>query len=220
MRTGADRLDSLAAAVAKAAPDFDVEQQRIALEVYRRISEGTPAPADEIAARADVDADRVRALLAGWPGVFLDDDGRVIGFWGLTTRRLSPTHRFRVGERELYAWCAWDTLFLPGILGETARIESACPTTHEQISLVVSPERVVETSHPNSVVSFLTPDRHFDDDVIQGFCHFVHLFVSEAAGKTWTKTHPGTFLLSLAEAFELGQKVNALNFPSHLGNGR
>jgi alkylmercury lyase len=159
VRTGVDRLDSLAAAVAKAAPDFDVEQQRIALEVYRRISEGTPVPVNEVATRAEVDVDRVRALLTGWPGVFLDDDGRVIGFWGLTTRRLSPTHRFRFGGRALYTWCAWDTLFLPGILGETARVESACPTTHEPISLVVSPERVVETSHSNSVVSFLTPDR-------------------------------------------------------------
>jgi hypothetical protein len=56
--------------------------------------------------------------------------------------------------------------------------------------------------------------------VIQGFCHFVHFFVSEVAGKTWTERHPGTFLLSLAEAFELGRKVNALNSPSHLGNER
>ena len=217
---GADRLESLAAAVAKAAPDFDGEQQRIALEVYRRMAEATPAPAEEIAARTGDDVHRIRALLDTWPGVFRDDEGRVTGFWGLTTRRLSPTHCFRVGERELYAWCAWDTLFLPEILGQTAHIESTCPTTGESISLVVSPERVVGTSHPDAVVSFLTPERHFDADVIQGFCHFVHFFVSEVAGKTWTKTHPGTSLLSLAEAFELGRKVNALNFPSYLGNGR
>ena len=44
MRMGADRLDPLAAAVAKAAPSFDGEQQRIALEVYRRLAEETPAP--------------------------------------------------------------------------------------------------------------------------------------------------------------------------------
>jgi alkylmercury lyase len=217
---GADRLDPLAAAVAKAAPSFDGERQRIALEVYRRLAEATPAPAEEIAARTGDDVRRVRALLDMWPGVFLDDDGRVIGFWGLTTRRLSPTHRFRIGERELYAWCAWDTLFLPGILGQTAHIESTCPTTGESISLVVSPERVVGTSHPNAVVSFLTPERHFDADVIEGFCHFVHFFASDAAGETWTERHPGTFLLSLEEAFELGRMVNALNFPTHLGNGR
>jgi alkylmercury lyase len=133
---------------------------------------------------------------------------------------LSPTHRLEVDGRELFAWCAWDTLFLPGVLGATARVRSRCPTTGETISLVVSPERVVETSHPDAVVSFLLPDRDFDADVIQSFCHFVHLFASPEAGHAWTAEHPGTFLLSLEEAFELGRLVNALNFPSALGGAR
>jgi alkylmercury lyase len=222
VRTGSesDRIESLAVAVAKAAPDFDEQQQLIALEVYRRIADGSPAPTEEVAERVRVTPDRVRAVLASWPGVFLDDDQRVIGFWGLTTRRLVPTHRFRIGRRELFAWCAWDTLFLPGILRTTAAIESTCPTTGEVISLVVSPDRVVETSHPDAVVSFLTPERNFDADVIQGFCHFVHFFASEFAGGTWSAKHPGTFLLSLQDAFELGRRVNALNFPGQLGIDR
>ena len=138
----------------------------------------------------------------------------------MTIRRLSPMHRLEVDERELFAWCAWDTLFLPGILGTTARVESVCPTTGETISLVVSPRAVLETSHPAAVVSFLTPDRRFDVDVIQSFCHFVHLFVSRDAGDAWTANHPGTFLLTLDDAFELGRQVNALNFPSALGAER
>lgn len=32
--------------------------------------------------------------------------------------------------------------------------------------------------------------------------------------------HPGTFLLSLEDAFELGRRVNALNFPPELGSIR
>ena len=220
MKTGSDRLGSLAAAVAKAAPDFDGEQQRIALAVYRRLAEGSPAPASSIAADAGAESERVEDLLASWPGVFLDEDRRVVGFWGLTIRRLSPTHRLRVDGRELFAWCAWDTLFLPGILGTTARVESVCPTTGQTISLVVSPRAVLETSHPPAVVSFLTPDRSFDADVIQSFCHFVHLFASRDAGEAWTADHPGTFLLTLDDAFELGRQVNALNFPSALGGDR
>ena len=219
MRTGTDRLASLAAAVAKAAPDSMGNSSGSPSRCTggwgkRRRHRLRRSPHGRA-----MTPHRVRALLDTWPGVFRDDEGRVIGFWGLSTRRLSPTHCFRVGERELYAWCAWDTLFLPGILGQTAQIESTCPTTGESISLVVSPERVVDVSHPDAVVSFLTPD-HFDADVIQGFCHFVHFFASEAAGNTWTETHPGTFLLSLDEAFELGRMVNAINFPAHLGNGR
>ena len=220
MKTEPDRLDPLAKAVAKAAPDFDGEQQRIALEVYRRLAEGSPAPASEVAARAGVKVDRVRELLATWPGVYLDADGSAVGFWGLTINELSPTHRLEVHGRELFAWCAWDTLFLPGVLEATASVQSVCPTTDEAITLVVSPAGVVETSHSSAVVSFLVPDRDFVADVIQSFCHFVHFFTSPDAGEAWIATHPGTFLLSLEDAFELGRLVNALNFPSALGSGR
>jgi alkylmercury lyase len=219
MKTGSE-LHGLASVVAKAAPDFDDQQQRIALEVYRRLAEGSPAPASEVAQRAGVAAGRVEALLSEWPGVFLDEGGSVIGFWGLAIEKLSPTHRLDVDGRELFAWCAWDTLFLPGILGATAGVESACPTTGEVISLVVSPQRIQTTSHPEAVVSFLAPERDFDADDVQSFCHFVHFFSSRPAGEAWTAQHPGTFLLSLEEAFELGRLVNALNFPSALAGER
>ena len=82
------------------------------------------------------------------------------------------------------------------------------------------PREIVETSHPTAVVSFLLPDRDFDADVIQSFCHVVHFFSAREAGVAWTAEHPGTFLLSLEEAFELGRLVNALNFPSALGGIR
>ena len=217
MKTESDRLDSLATALATAAPEFD---EHVALAVYRRLAEGSPAPAADIAERADAPVERVKRHLSSWPGVYLDDQDSVIGFWGLTITRLSPTHRLEVDGRELFAWCAWDTLFLPGILDATARVESACPTTGATISLVVSPNGVLETSHPEAVVSFLTPEQHFDADVIQSFCHFVHFFTSSEAGETWATKHPGTFLLSLDNAFELGRRVNALNFPSELGSRR
>jgi alkylmercury lyase len=220
MKTEAPSVDALAEAVAKAAPDFDEEGQQVAIAAYRRLAEGSPAPTSDIAARADAPTERVEQLLGAWPGVFLDSDRRVVGFWGLTIHRLSPTHRIEAVGRELFAWCAWDTLFLPGILGTTLAVDSVCPTTAETISLVVSPSKISEISHPDVVVSFLIPEAGFDADVIQSFCHFVHFFVSREAGEAWTARHPGTFLLSLEDAFELARRVNQLNFPSVLGMGR
>lgn len=214
MKTESDRLDSVALAVAKALPDFDEEQQRIALAVYRQLAEGSPAPAAAVAARANAPVERVEELLGSWPGVFLDGDQRVVGFWGLTIHELSPTHRLNLNGRQLFAWCAWDTLFLPGILGASLDVRSVCPTTGETISLVVTPSGVVKTSRPDAVVSFLLPDRDFDADIIQSFCHYVYFFASAEAGAAWTAQHPGTFLLALEDAFDLGRRVNALNFPT------
>jgi alkylmercury lyase len=214
MRTEHDRLDALAEAVAKAEPDFDGPARRVALATYRRLAAGTAARADEIAEQAGESVELTEELLASWPGVFRDDGGNVVGFWGLAIGKLVPTHAIQLEGRRLFAWCAWDTLFLPGILGAEVRVESTCPVTQETISLLVHPDGIRETSHPQAAVSFLLPSTDFDADVIQSFCHFVHFFVSRGAGESWTAEHPGTFLLSLEDAFELGRLVNDRNFPT------
>ncbi len=214
MQTEHDRLEALAEAVARAEPNLDEPARRVALATYGRLAEGTAAPADEIAQRAGQAVELTEHLLASWPGVFRNDGGFVVGFWGLTVGKLVPTHAIEVEVRRLFAWCAWDTLFVPGILGAEVQVESTCPVTHKTISLVVQPDGIRESSHPQAVVSFILPSTNFDADVIQSFCHFVHFFTSHEAGGSWTTEHPGTFLLSLEDAFELGRLVNARNFPS------
>ena len=214
MGTGMERLRAIADAVAKAEPELGEPQQRVALAVYKRLAEGSPAPVADVAERAHMDEGEVEELLGSWPGVFRNEGGDVLGFWGLTVQRLVPTHRIAAHGRELFAWCAWDTLFLPALLGTTMQVESTCPTSGQTISLEVSPEEVLRTSHPTAQVSFLVPERVLGADVIQSFCHFVHFFSSRDAGEAWTAEHEGTFLLSLEEAFELGRMVNARNFPS------
>lgn len=114
--------------------------------------------------------------------------------------------------RTLYTWCAWDSLFIPGIIGKPAEVESLCPVTRTPISLVVAPKGIRRVNPEGAVVSFLTPDRTFDRNVLTNFCHFVHFFSSAEAGRAWTAQHPGTFLLSVEEAFALGQLTNARNF--------
>jgi alkylmercury lyase len=220
MQVDRDRLEALAEAVGKAQPHLDDPSRRVALATYRHLAEGTPAPVEDIAERAGESVRLAEQLLASWPGVFRDDRGHVVGFWGLTIDRLVPTHAIEAEGRRLFAWCAWDTLFLPGILGTEARVASTCPVTKETISLAVRPDGIGETSHPRAVVSFLLPSTEFDADVIQSFCHFVHFFASREAGESWTAEHPGTFLLSLEDAFELGRLVNARNFPSLVGKRR
>jgi alkylmercury lyase len=213
LKTESDRLEYLASALSKAVPGFR-DSQHMALAAYRQLAEGAPASVEDIAERAGASVERVEELLRTWPGVFFDRHQRLIGFWGLTVRRLSPTHRIMAGERELFAWCAWDTLFLPGILETSLSVESRCPVTGDTISLTVTPEQIIETSHPGAWVSFLVPDHAFDADVVQSFCHFVHFFASPGAAETWIAEHPGTFALTLEDAFELGRLVNDRNFPS------
>lgn len=64
----------------------------------------------------------------------------------------------------------------------------------------------------DAVVSFLSPDEPWADDVITSFCHYVLFFSSPEAGARWVAEHPGTFVLTLTEAFELGRRVDLYRF--------
>jgi alkylmercury lyase len=139
------------------------------------------------------------------------DEGEIIGFWGLALADMP--HVLRVGGRELRAWCAWDTLFLPELIGQAARIESTCPMTGEIISLQVVPgEGVRELSPATAALSFLRPDRPFDADMVMSFCHFVHFFRDEASADAWTAEHANTFVISVEQGFEIGQLSNRHKF--------
>src|SRR5207245_1750782 len=99
---------------------------------------------DRLATRAGLAPGHVTELIGDLPGVYLDERERVIGFWGLTIRPMA--HRLLLDDRVLYAWCAWDTLFLPELIGKPAQVKSTCPTTGTPISLSVHSLEVTDTA--------------------------------------------------------------------------
>jgi len=42
----------------------------------------------------------------------------------------------------LSAWCAWDTLFLPQLIGRAAEIESASPGNTGVVRLTMTPQQL------------------------------------------------------------------------------
>ena len=220
MQTGQPSAGELADAVLGAMPDLDPAGERLAIALHRLLAAGGPVSTAQLAAAAGLSEPDVAGVLGEWPGVFTDGQGRVAGFWGQAIGELTPAHRLEAGGRVLYGWCAFDTLFLPGRLGQAAQVTSTCPVTGEEIRLTVGPEEITGVSHPGAVVSFLLPDGPFSADVMQSFCHFIYFFASRQAGERWTAQHPGTFLLTLGEAFDLAVVGNRRMFPNALADGR
>ncbi len=111
---------------------------------------------EAFASRFDIDASRAKDLFAGLAalGVQFDDQRNVVGA-ALTTRQ--TPHRIRVRGKELYAWCALDTLFIPGLLSEKAEVESNCPVSDETVRISVAPSGVEEFSPPDAVISVVLP---------------------------------------------------------------
>lgn len=206
-------IDRLADAIGAAVPDLDEAEQRIAAATYRTLASSGPASPDAIAASVGVSADRVRSALDSWPGVYRDDDD-VVGFWGLATAPLKPEYRLEIGGRTLYAWCAWDNLFIPVILDRPAEVQATCPVTERRVSVRVDPDGVREVEPEGAVVSMVIPDGPFGFDVIESFCHRVHFFASRDAGERWAAGQDDATLLSVEEAFELGRRHVRAIMPS------
>jgi alkylmercury lyase len=208
-------IERLGGAITGALPGFDGPDQRLALALLRELARGEPVSHARLAKAAGVPEEDVETALGRWPGAFYDDERRVIGFGGLSVYEMS--HRFELDGRQLWAWCAWDTLFLPELIGADARVSSNCPVTGEEITLTVAANGVSNLNPPGAVVSFLIPNKPFDANVIQSFCHFVHFFGSREVGEQWTAEHEGTFLISVDDAYELGRRTNRTQFGAALG---
>ena len=152
-----------------------------------------------------VSVDQVNERLNWWPGIFRDDRGRVVSFWGQGIDKLDPEYRLIADGSTTYAWCALDTLFIPGILGKEVRVEASDPISGEAVSVVVDGDGVREVTPAGALVSMLIPDEPFGYDVIESFCHRVLFFASDQTGASWITRHKEATLLSVEQAFELGR---------------
>src|SRR5438309_8661379 len=84
-------LADLAEAIKAAMPVLDETDQHIATAVHRLISIGAPVePAAIAKAVGSASLKRVNERLNTWPGVFRDNMGRVVGFWGHAIDKLEP----------------------------------------------------------------------------------------------------------------------------------
>lgn len=191
-------------------PRMDRSEQALARAIYQQLALGEPLSLERLGEVLHQAVNTLKETLARWGGIFYNDDGAIIGFWGIAVEAMR--HRMQFNGKTSYAWCALDTLFIPELVGSTAEVSSTSATTDKPITLTVTPQGI-DSEQTDTWVSFLLPDeKAVEEDVTTSFCHFVYFFQSRAAGETWIAKHPGTFLLSIDEAFKVGKKVNAARY--------
>ena len=207
-----DPLNTLLDRIVGLRPNTGRYAQQFALQLYRLLARGNPVRVEELAETLDRRSFQMRRTIDSWPSLIQQDEHkRVVGFGGLTLERTQ--HRFSVEGRSLYTWCAWDSLFIPEILGKTTHVPSECPVTGRPISVTVRPNVISQCDPPETVVSFLLPDAiDLKQDVRGSFCEYVHFFASRDAGDEWTRRNEETFLLTVSDAFELGRRKNSSQF--------
>jgi alkylmercury lyase len=158
----------------------------------------------QIADASGVPVDQAEAGLRGVSDVEWTADGRVEGF-GLTRR---PTqHGFRVGDVEMYTWCAMDTLIFAALLDRPVQITSPDGATGEPLHLETDGRRVITADPPSIVVSW------FVDPAGTGLraatCQFGHFFASRESAAAWAAKYPQGGVLALDEALDAARALVA-----------
>ncbi|WP_165492155.1 organomercurial lyase [Egibacter rhizosphaerae] len=181
-------------------------EERAAIRaVYASLRDGEPVTVPRLATTVEWDEARAHELLARLPNVERDATGAVIGFGGLTLR---PTgHEITIEGATRYAWCAWDTLFLPAAIDREVTVASRCPVTAEPVTLRIAPTGILDRDPPEVVLSFLSPERIDPDDLRASFCGAVHFLVDSSAAEAWCAERDDRLVLELDDAHELGREL-------------
>lgn len=194
-------------------PDGTPLSKRVLLTLYRKIAEGRPVHKQALASLLNIDELDLKIILDELPpsNIVFDKEDYIIGYRGLSQE--PSDHHLMIKGIKLYAWCAFDCLFIPELLGCKIEVKSQCPETKEEIHLILSPNTIDKMCPQTIFVSFITPDLDtYQSDLRRNFCCHVNFFSSEEAGNSWTKRNEGTVLLGLEQAFALAHIRNKSGF--------
>jgi alkylmercury lyase len=187
-------------------------EMKLTTSFLQILSEGQPVSAAQLAQRVDLPIEQIEAVFEQFAarGGEFDADGNLVG----AALTLNPTpHRFRVKGHDLYAWCSLDTIFLPGLIGETAAVESHDPVSGETIRLTITPDGVADYNPDSTVLSITIPGVSCRTEASCGpdtgpqseACSQMHFFTSRETAATWLKDRPGIAIFSVEEAWQLAQ---------------
>ncbi len=170
--------------------------------ILRELAVGRPVATDFLAKTLDLTSERVNAVLNAEPGIEYNNEGSIVGY-GLTLRE--TPHVFEVEGRRLHTWCALDTLMFPALIGKSAHVFSRCAHTGKPVSLMVTPEGLLDVAPTAAMVSLLRPDPSVG--IRASFCCHVHFFASTSAASSWASRYPGVEAVPVEAAFRLGQGI-------------
>ncbi|MGH2581386.1 MAG: organomercurial lyase [Anaerolineales bacterium] len=132
-----------------------------------------------------------------------DEDGNLVGF-GLS---LVPTpHRYQVGDRKMYAWCAADAIMFSIFLKSDALVESRDPISGEEIRLTATPAGVQRLDPSTAVISHPAEGDEFEHVRAQ-LCNVTHFFASTETAQKYVEKHPGLLIIPVEQGFKIWSRV-------------
>lgn len=179
---------------------------RVTIKTMQALVKGKPVSPDQLADIWEMPIEQVRVILkqAEEHGqAEIDARGDLVG--GVLS--LNPTpHEISIGNEDLYAWCAWDAIYAPGVIGKPAQIVSKDPVTGEMIQISMTPAGLEKVQPENAVVSVVGTEVDMRGGPESSRCTQMLFFGSRESAEQWRQNRTGIFILTLEEAFELAKE--------------
>jgi alkylmercury lyase len=190
-------------AIPQEALDLDL---RLTVRTIQALSRGKPVSPEQLAEIWEVPLEQVRSVLAGAVlagRAEVNSQGDLVG--GILS--LIPTpHRISIGGKQLYAWCAYDAIYVPGLVGKTAEISTQDPITGDPIKIIITPDSVADVQPEGSVVSVVGVESDMRGGPKSPRCTQMLFFGSRDSAHQWLQGRPDMSILTAEEVFEIARQ--------------
>jgi alkylmercury lyase len=179
---------------------------RVTIKTIQALSRGNPVPPEQLAEIWEMPIEHVSSILerASVNGqAQVDAQGNLIG--GVLSL-VPTTNRIAFDGDELYAWCAYDAIYAPGVVGKTANIVSEDPLTREPIKVTISPSGVQNVQPAGAVVSVVNANTDFRAGPTSPRCSLQLFFSSRDSATRWLGDRTDVIILSVEEVFEIARQ--------------
>lgn len=187
-------------AIPQEALDLDF---RLTVRTMQTLAKGKPVSPEQLAEIWEVPLEQVRSVLAGAVAAGraeIDSQGDLVG--GILS--LNPTpHRISMDGKQLYAWCAYDAIYAPGVVGKTAEISSQDPVSGDPIRIIITPDGVTEVQPEDTVVSVVGGESDMRGGPKSPRCIQMLFFGSRETADKWLQGRHDVSILTVEEVFAI-----------------
>ncbi|NIM94531.1 MAG: hypothetical protein GTO18_12590 [Anaerolineales bacterium] len=177
---------------------------RLTIKTMKALAKGKPLSPDELARIWEMSLEQVQTVLDQATGhVEIDSQGRLVG--GVLS--LNPTaHRISLDDKQLFAWCAYDAIYAPGVVGKTAQIDSQDPITGESIRVTITPNSIVDVQPEGTMVSIVGGKTDMRGGPDSPRCSQMLFFASRESAYEWLQNRANVAILTVEETFEIARQ--------------
>lgn len=176
---------------------------RVTFKTIQALAKGKPVSPNQLSDIWGMPLDQVQVILkqAEETGrVEIDTQGNLVG----AVLSLNPTqHHILMDNQRLYAWCAYDAMYAPGVVGMPAQIVSEDPVTGKSIQVSITPDGVETIQPEGAVVSVFDPGGDMSAGPESTRCTHMLFFESRESANQWMQGRTGVSILTVGEIFEL-----------------